>query len=68
MGEVGMVNKLSILAQFLEDESLPSWLKAELQNRREEITEALARGKATDINGPNGEVVTIAPQAVSAVA
>jgi hypothetical protein len=63
-----MVNRLSNLAQFLEDESLPLWLKAELERRKEEISAELARGRSIEIEGPNHEIVTIAPQTVSAVA
>ena len=63
-----MVDRLSNLAQFLEDESLPSWLKQELQKRRDEISTALEHGQSITITGPSGEKITIAPQASVAVA
>jgi hypothetical protein len=63
-----MVNRLSNLAQFLEDESLPLWLKQQIQIRREEIQRAFEENRQVDFKGPNGESVTIAPRAVAAVA
>jgi hypothetical protein len=63
-----MVNRLSNLAEFLEDESLPVWLKGELQAKREEIDAALEAGQPFVLTGPNGETVTIAPKQVAAVA
>jgi hypothetical protein len=63
-----MVNRLSDLAQFLEDESLPLWLKQQIQSRREEIQRAFEENRPVDFKGPNGESVTIAPRAVAAVA
>lgn len=62
-----MVNKLSELAAFLEDDSLPSWIKLQVRERQQEITDALAKGAAITLRGPNGETVTITPK-VAAVA
>jgi len=61
-----MVNSLSSLAQFLEDESLPLWLKQQLQARREEISQAFERGESITLQGPNGESVSIAPRPLAA--
>jgi hypothetical protein len=61
-----MVNSLSSLAQFLEDESLPLWLKQQLQARREEISQAFERGESITLRGPNGESVSIAPRPLAA--
>jgi hypothetical protein len=63
-----MVNKLSNLAEFLENDSLPLWLKEELQAKREEISAALDKGQPFVLTGPNGETVTITPKQVAAVA
>ena len=64
-----MVNKLSVLADFLDDESLPPWLKQMLRDKREEIAAALEKDRPFTLpSGPNGEVVTITPKQVAAVA
>jgi hypothetical protein len=44
-------NSLNSLAQFLEDESLPLWLKQQLQARREEISQAFERGESITLRG-----------------
>ncbi len=62
-----MVNNLSELADFLNDESLPLWLKQALKEKQGEIAAALERGESVTLpSGPNGEVVTIAPKTVVA--
>jgi hypothetical protein len=63
-----MVNKLSDLADFLSDDSLPQWLKQMVKEKREEITTALEHGRSITLVGPDGEKVTIAPKQVAAVA
>jgi hypothetical protein len=64
-----MVNKLSDLADFLDNDSLPPWLKEQLKEKREEITAALEKGESITLPaGPNGERVTIGPKPVAAVA
>lgn len=64
-----MVNKLSELADFLDDDSLPPWLKEQLKEKREEITAALEKGESITLPaGPSGERVTIGPKPVAAVA
>lgn len=64
-----MVNDLNSLAEFLADDSLPLWLKQELQAKRAEILQAFEAGKSITLEGPNGESITIAPRpAVAAVA
>jgi hypothetical protein len=61
-----MVNNLSSLAQFLEDESLPLWLKQQIQARHQQISRAFEDGEPITLQGPNGESVTIAPRPVAA--
>ena len=60
-----MVSSLSSLAGFLEDGSLPLWLKQKVQAQSEEISQALERGESITLEGPNGESVTIAPKLVA---
>lgn len=57
-----MVNKLSDLAVFLEDQSIPLWVKDELRAKRNEIVHALEAGESYELHGPKGEVITIAPK------
>ena len=61
-----MVSNLNNLAEFLADESLPLWLKQQLQARREEILRAFEAGQPITLEAPNGESVTIAPRPVAA--
>ena len=61
-----MVNSLSELAEFLDVDSLPSWLKTELKNQQEAIFSALEKGDTFTIHGPDGEEVKIAPRPVAA--
>jgi alpha-D-ribose 1-methylphosphonate 5-triphosphate synthase subunit PhnH len=63
-----MVNDLNNLAQFLADESLPVWLKEQLDARREEILRAFQTGRPITLEAPDGESVTISPRPVAAVA
>lgn len=68
MGSDGeyMVNRLSDLADFLENDSLPAWLKKEIAAKQAEIFAALGRGEEYTISGPNGEVVKVSPKPVAA--
>lgn len=61
-----MVNRLSDLAEFLHDDSLPLWLKREIDIHRTAIFSALDRGEEYVISGPNGEQVKITPKTVAA--
>jgi len=63
-----MINRLSNLAEFLEDDSLPLWLKQEIQKRREEIQSAFEQGNSITLTGPKGETVTIAPRTATVAA
>jgi hypothetical protein len=64
-----MINRLSELADFLNDESLPLWLKQMLKEKQQEIAVALEQGQSFTLPpGPNGEKVSIHPKAVRAVA
>jgi len=61
-----MVNKLSDLTEFLHNDSLPGWLKSEIEERQGEILVALEHGVAFTLSGPNGEQVKISPELVAA--
>ena len=61
-----MVNKLSDLAEFLHSDSLPAWLKSEIDARQAELFAALENGEEFTLSGPNGEQVKIAPAPVAA--
>lgn len=61
-----MVNKLSDLAEFLHDDSLPLWLQREIENQRDAIAVSLDKGEEYVITGPNGEQVKISPKPVAA--
>ncbi|HEY5177357.1 MAG TPA: hypothetical protein VII95_17495 [Terriglobales bacterium] len=61
-----MVNKLSDLAEFLHNDSLPMWLQSEIEERRDEILAALQSGQEVTIAGPNGEEIKISPTPVAA--
>jgi hypothetical protein len=63
-----MVNKLSDLANFLNEDSVPAWLKQELDRNRQEITAALEKGQPFTLTGPGGEKVTISPKHAAAAA
>ncbi len=56
-----MVNKLSDLAEFLHNDSIPMWLQSQIEGRRDEILAALQAGQDFTIAGPNGEEVKISP-------
>ena len=60
-----MVNKLSNLAEFLHNDSLPEWLKSQIDAQQEEISEALLKGREYTIAGPSGEEVRISPKTVA---
>jgi hypothetical protein len=61
-----MVNRLSDLAEFLNDDPLPSWLKEEIESNQEEIFASLENGQEFVITGPNGEAVKIVPEPAAA--
>lgn len=61
-----MVNKLSDLANFLENDSIPTWVREQLAAKRDEIVQALEQGREYRLTGPKGEVVTIAPSKAAA--
>lgn len=62
-----MVNKLSDLAGFLEDQSIPAWVKDSLRDHRDELVRALEQGDSYTLQGPEGASITIAPQPAAAI-
>ena len=63
-----MVNKLSELADFLDDDSLPPWLKEMLKEKRQEIASALENGRSITLSGPYGEKITVAAKGAATAA
>jgi hypothetical protein len=63
-----MVNRLSDLANFLNEDSLPTWIKQALVQKQQEITTALEHGQSFTLTGPGGEKVTISPKHAAAAA
>jgi hypothetical protein len=61
-----MVNNLSSLAEFINDDTLPSWLKHEIATNREAIFAELEKGQEVTIKGPKGEEITISPEPIAA--
>lgn len=52
---------LSKLADLLEQDSLPSWLREEVDRRTSDILSALKRGQSIKLLGPHGEELVIGP-------
>jgi hypothetical protein len=52
---------LSKLADLLEQDSLPSWLREEIDRRTNDILSALKRGQSIKLTGPHGEQLVIGP-------
>ena len=61
-----MVNKLSDLAEFLHNDSIPMWLQSQIEGQRDEILAALQSGQDFTISGPNGEEIRSSPNPVAA--
>jgi len=61
-----MVNKLSDLAEFLDNDSLPRWLKDQLRENQEAIFRAIEHGEEFTITGPDGQKLKITPKVVAA--
>ena len=59
---------LSKLANLLEQDSLPSWLRAEIDHRSNDILDALKRGQSIKLLGPHGEELIIGPVPEAAAA
>lgn len=58
---------LSKLADLLEQDSLPSWLREEIDRRTSDILSALKRGQSIKLTGPHGEELVIGPVPEAAV-
>jgi hypothetical protein len=56
-----MVSELHKLAELVELDSLPLWIRQELESRREEILQKLQADGTFVFTGPKREQVTISP-------
>jgi hypothetical protein len=54
-----MVSDLNRLAELVEFDSLPPWIRQEIESRREEILQALQVRGTFVLRGPHGEQVAI---------
>jgi hypothetical protein len=54
-----MVTTLSRLVDMIERGTVPTWLRNEIVSKREQIANALRDGGEIELNGPNGDRVTI---------
>jgi hypothetical protein len=52
---------LSRLADLLEEDSLPAWLRDEIDNRTNDILNALKQGHSFTLHGPGGEQIIVGP-------
>ena len=52
---------LSKLADLLEEDSIPNWLRDQIEHRTSEILNTLKGGHSVQLSGPNGEQLTIGP-------
>lgn len=50
---------LSRLADLVEEDSLPGWLRKEIELRKPDILKALEEEGSVTLHGPKGEEVTI---------
>ncbi len=53
------MTRLSELAELIEEDSLPTWLKDAIQEHREEIQRVVSGGGVYTLEGPSGEVIRI---------
>jgi hypothetical protein len=54
-----MVTTLSSLVDMIERGTVPAWLREEIVAKREQIANALRDGGEIELNGPNGDRVSI---------
>jgi hypothetical protein len=54
-----MVTTLSRLVDMIERGTVPAWLREEIVAKREQIANALRDGGEIELNGPNGDRVSI---------
>jgi hypothetical protein len=52
---------LSKLADLLEEDSIPNWLRDQIEHRTTEIQNTLKSGQSVHLSGPHGERLTIGP-------
>jgi hypothetical protein len=61
-----MVSTLSQLVAMMEKGTIPPWLRAEITAKKDLIAEVLRNGGQFELNGPNGERVSIRAQQAAA--
>jgi hypothetical protein len=63
-----MVSDVNRLAELVELDSLPAWIREEIESKREEIIQKLQSDGVFVIQGPDGKQVTLRPKAKMAAA
>jgi len=53
---------LSKLADLIEEDSLPRWFREQVDDRSQEIVDALERAGSITLRGPQGQEVSIASE------
>lgn len=56
-----IVNSISKLAKLIEEDSVPGWVRLQVEALKPAIIAALEAGESYELHGPKGEVITIAP-------
>jgi len=54
-----MVTTLSQLVAMMERGTIPTWLRDQITSKKAQIADVLRRGGEFELNGPNGERVSI---------
>jgi hypothetical protein len=57
-----LIGSLSKLADLIAEDSIPAWVRKELEMKRADIIAALDAGQPYELRGPSGEVITITPK------
>jgi hypothetical protein len=52
---------LSKLADLIEEDSLPIWLRRQIEEGTANISHALEQGRSVTLRGPQGEEIIIGP-------
>jgi hypothetical protein len=63
-----MVSDLNKLAELVEMDSLPPWMRQEIESNRDEIIQSLQNKGNFVFRGPSGEEITIRAQTKVAAA
>jgi hypothetical protein len=54
-----LTGSLSKLADLIAEDSVPAWIRKQLECKRGDIIAAFDAGQPYELHGPSGEVITI---------